>query len=52
MFTNHFIGRTVTLEEQYRSLLEVVLRGILSDQERVHLPSATATATTDATAAK
>ena len=52
MFTNHFIGRTVTLEEQYRSLLEVVLRGILSDKERVHLPSATATATTDATAAK
>ena len=34
MFTNHFIGRTVTLEEQYTSMLEIVFRGILSERER------------------
>ncbi len=34
MFTNHFIGRAVTLDEQHRSMLEIVFRGILSDRER------------------
>lgn len=34
MFTNHFNGRTVTLEEQYTSMLEIVFRGILSERER------------------
>ncbi len=34
MFTNHFIGRSLTLDEQYRSLLEIVFRGILTDEER------------------
>ena len=34
MFMNHFNGRTVTLEEQYTSMLEIVFRGILSDRER------------------
>ena len=36
MYTNHFIGRTVSLDEQYQSLLKVILTGILSDKERVH----------------
>jgi len=34
MYTNHFIGRTVSLDEQYQSLLKVILTGILSDDER------------------
>jgi AcrR family transcriptional regulator len=37
MFTNHFIGRSVTLDEQYRALLEIIFRGILSDDQRRHL---------------
>jgi hypothetical protein len=35
MFTNHFIGRTVSLDEQYEAILEIVFRGLLSDSERV-----------------
>lgn len=35
MYTNHFIGRTVSLDEQYQSLLKVILTGILSDDERL-----------------
>jgi AcrR family transcriptional regulator len=40
MFTNHFAGRSVTLEEQYASLVEIIFRGILSDRERsrIRLP--------------
>ncbi len=34
MFTNHFAGRSVSLDEQYETLLEVVFRGLLSDSER------------------
>jgi AcrR family transcriptional regulator len=34
MFTNHFIGRAVSLEEQHRAMLEIVFRGILSERER------------------
>lgn len=34
MFTNHFIGRTVSLEEQHTAMLEIVFRGILSERER------------------
>lgn len=34
MFTNHFVGRTVSLNEQYESLLEILLRGLLSESER------------------
>lgn len=34
MFTNHFIGRSVTPEEQCRAVLEIVFRGIWSDDER------------------
>ena len=34
MFTNHFVGRSVSLDEQYESLLEIVFRGLLSDSER------------------
>jgi len=37
MFTNHFIGRTATLDEQYTGMLEVVFRGLLSDAERARL---------------
>lgn len=29
MFTNHFIGRTVSLDEQYQSILKIILDGIL-----------------------
>jgi AcrR family transcriptional regulator len=34
MFTNHFVGRAVSLDEQYQAILEIVFRGLLSDSER------------------
>jgi len=34
MFTNHFAGRSVSIDEQYTTLLEIVFRGILSESER------------------
>jgi AcrR family transcriptional regulator len=34
MFTNRFAGRTVSLDEQYAALLEIVFRGLLSNPER------------------
>lgn len=34
MFTNHFIGRKVGAEEQQRTVLEIIFRGIWSDRER------------------
>ncbi len=34
MFTNHFIGRAVSLDEQHTAMLEIVFRGILSERER------------------
>lgn len=37
MFTNHFIGRKVPLDEQYAALLEIIFGGLLSDDERQRL---------------
>lgn len=37
MFINRFIGRKVSLDEQYAALLEVIFRGLLSDGERAKL---------------
>ncbi|HZZ72416.1 MAG TPA: TetR/AcrR family transcriptional regulator [Pirellulales bacterium] len=37
MFTNHFIGSTMTVDEQHRALLDIIFRGILSDSERATL---------------
>jgi AcrR family transcriptional regulator len=34
MFTNHFVGRSVSLDEQYEAILEIIFRGLLSDSER------------------
>lgn len=34
MFTNHFTGRTSSIDDQHRVLLAVLLEGILSDAER------------------
>lgn len=34
MFITHFIGRSATLDEQYTSMLEILLQGLLSDTER------------------
>jgi AcrR family transcriptional regulator len=34
MFTNHFVGRAVSLNEQYQSLMEILMRGLLSEEER------------------
>jgi AcrR family transcriptional regulator len=34
MFTNHFTGRSVSLAEQATSMLEIIFRGLLSDEER------------------
>ena len=32
MFTNHFLNRTVPLTDQYEALLEILFRGILSEE--------------------
>lgn len=34
MFTNHFVGRSLTPDVQYETLMEAVFRGWLSDSER------------------
>lgn len=34
MFTNHFVGRQVSSQEQFDSILEIVLDGVLSEDER------------------
>lgn len=37
MFTNYFAGRSVPLRQQYKALVEISFRGILSDAEREQL---------------
>lgn len=37
MFTNYFAGRSVPLRQQYKALVEITFRGILSDSERASL---------------
>lgn len=37
MFTNRFMGRKVSLDEQYAALLEIMFRGLSSDEERKKL---------------
>ncbi len=37
MFTNRFMGRSVSLDEQYAALLEIMFRGLSSDAERQKL---------------
>lgn len=34
MFTNYFIGRTVSMADQFTAILEIVMKGILSDAEQ------------------
>lgn len=34
MFTNHFVGRTVSLDEQNAALIQIMFKGLLSDAER------------------
>jgi hypothetical protein len=34
MFTNHFVGRSVSPEEQYKTILQIVLSGLLTDAHR------------------
>ncbi|MCY2966574.1 MAG: TetR/AcrR family transcriptional regulator [Planctomycetota bacterium] len=34
MFTNHFVGRTVSLDEQFTGIMEIVFRGLFSEDER------------------
>ncbi|HTI51522.1 MAG TPA: TetR/AcrR family transcriptional regulator [Planctomycetaceae bacterium] len=38
MFTNHFVGRSVPLDEQSAVLLEIVFRGLMSEDERRLVP--------------
>ena len=42
MFTNRFLGRTVSLDEQYAAFLEIMFRGLLSEEDRqkLKLPNA------------
>lgn len=37
IFTNYFAGRSVPLRQQYKALVEVMFRGVLSDLERQRL---------------
>lgn len=39
IFTNYFAGRSVSLCQQYRALVELTFRGVLSDDERKKLGS-------------
>ena len=34
MFTNYFIGRSVSMADQFTAIFEVVMRGILTEKER------------------
>ena len=34
MFTNHFAGRTASLDEQHASIVDIIFHGILTDSER------------------
>ncbi|HLJ10048.1 MAG TPA: TetR/AcrR family transcriptional regulator [Planctomycetaceae bacterium] len=34
MFTNHFVGRSVSLDEQFEGIVQIMFRGLLSDSER------------------
>jgi AcrR family transcriptional regulator len=34
IFTNHFIGRPVSLDEQYHTIVEMIFRGMMTDEER------------------
>jgi len=34
MFTNHFAATSATLDEQHRAILEMIMRGMLSESER------------------
>ena len=34
MFTNYFIGRSVSMADQFTALFKIVMQGILSDEER------------------
>jgi AcrR family transcriptional regulator len=48
MFTNHFIGRTVTLEAQYTAMLEIILLGLLSEGERENVGQCSSRKVSDA----
>ena len=37
MFTNHFVERSVSLDEQNAALVQILFRGLLSDTERARL---------------
>jgi len=34
MFTNYFIGRTVSMADEFTAIFEIVMRGILTEKER------------------
>jgi len=34
MFTNYFIGRSVSMADQFTAIFEIVMRGILTEEER------------------
>jgi hypothetical protein len=34
MFTNHFIGKSTTLDEQFQAIWKIVLTGLMTDSER------------------
>jgi AcrR family transcriptional regulator len=36
MFTNYFIGRSISMADQFTAIYETVMRGILTDEERVN----------------
>jgi hypothetical protein len=39
MFTNYFIGRSVSMADQFTAIFEIIMRGILTDNERAAVQS-------------
>ena len=39
MFTNYFIGRSVSMADQFTAIFQIVMRGILTDEEREARPA-------------
>lgn len=34
MFTNYFIGRSISMADQFTAIFKIAMQGILSDEER------------------
>lgn len=39
MFTNYFIGRSVSMADQFTAIFEIIMKGILTDDKRATVQS-------------